>query len=220
MLNSLLQSHPEICCHGEVFGPRVFQGFQGVNYKGQVSESHKPPIVDKLVELRSNDPVAFLRDYVLYPGDFKAVGLKFKYEELAQEIYTPARNWLRDTRDIKVIHLTRRNLLKRYASQFIATKITNVFNVWEGTDAPAAPRITLSPAECEREFLHTEQRYDRFDKLFQKHDVFNLTYEELIDDKERYLTEIQAFLGLEPVALRTGMKKINPDSLRVRPESL
>jgi LPS sulfotransferase NodH len=211
MLTSLLQSHPEICCHGEVFGWRVFEGFKGINYNGPISEHRKPPIVDKLVQLRLDDPVLFLRDFVLFAGEYKAVGLKFKYEELSIEHFTAVRHWIRDNQDIKIIHLTRQNLLKRYASQVIATKITKVFNTWQ--EVPPPTRITLSPEECEREFAHTEQRQERYTKLFAKHDVLHMTYEELIADRDVKLTQIQTFLGLEPTELRTGMKKLNPDSL-------
>jgi hypothetical protein len=211
MLTSLLQSHPDICCHGEVFGWRVFEGFKGINYNGLISEFRKPPIVDKLVQLRFDDPVSFLRDFVLFGGEYKAVGLKFKYEELSIEHYTPVRHWLRDAHDIRIVHLTRANLLKRYASQVIATKITKVFNTWQ--ELPPPTRIRLSTEECEREFAHTEQRQERYTKLFAKHDVLDVTYEQLIADRDKTLAEIQTFLGLEPAELRTGMKKINPDSL-------
>ena len=211
MLTSLLQSHPDVCCHGEVFGWRVFEGFKGIDYKGPISTHRKPPIVDKLVQLRLSDPVSFLRDYVLFAGEYKAVGLKFKYEELSIEHYTAVRHWIRDTHDIRIVHLTRENLLKRYVSQVYATKITNVFNTWQ--EMPPPPPITLSPEECEREFAHTERRQERYTKLLAKHDVLNLTYEELIADQEVKLAQIQTFLGLEPTELRTGMKKLNPDSL-------
>jgi LPS sulfotransferase NodH len=214
MLTSLLQSHPDVCCHGEVFGRRVFEGFQGIDYTGPISETLKPPIVDKLVELRIDDPVAFLRDYVLYPGQFKAIGLKLKYEELLLDMYAPVLEWISDKRDIKIIHLRRRNLLKRYVSQYIAVKITKVFNTWEGTDAPCAPRVTLSAQECERQFQIAENRHKRFANLFKNHEVLDLTYENLVANKMENLIDIQTFLGVNPVRLSTGMKKINPDSLR------
>ena len=211
LLATLLQGHPEVCCHGEVFGWRVFEGFLGIDYQGPISEQHKPPIVDKLVQLRLDDPVSYLRDFVLFPGGYKAVGLKFKYEELSIESYTTVRHWIRDNQDLKIVHLTRENLLKRYASEVIATKITKVFNTWY--EPPPPTRITLSAEECEREFAHAEHQKDRYTKLFSKHEVLNLTYEELLADRDLKLAEVQAFLGVEPAEMKTRMKKLNPDSL-------
>ena len=99
-------------------------------------------------------------------------------------------------------------------SQVIATNKTKVFNVWDPKDAPPPTRVTLSPEDCEREFEFTEGRDKRFARYFQDHDVFDLAYETLVENKGDTLTALQRFLGVRPTELSTGMKKINPDSLR------
>lgn len=200
-LVNYLMSHPDICSHGEVFAPKA-----AVLYG--IHARLNPPLLDLMLELRTQDPIKFLHGYVFYAGKRKAVGLKFKFEELSLPQYQEIADHIRRDTDIKVIFLTRKNLLKRYVSQHLAIHVYKKFNQHKGQPLPPAATIRLSAAECEKEFAYTRERERKFRDYFCEHPVLEVTYEDLVDTSEHTLGQIQDFLGVERHELTTKLAKI------------
>jgi len=71
LLRLLLQSHPDVCCHGEIITPDPQRALQLAGMKAE----YKSNLRDLLIETRKADPARFLQDFALYPGRFLAVGL-------------------------------------------------------------------------------------------------------------------------------------------------
>lgn len=206
MLISYLQSHPQICAHGEVLAPDGPLDFYGVNYRMD------PPLEGVLMRIRDRDPVAFLHDFVWQAGDRRAAGFKGKYEELLHTRWAPVLEALQGDTEVLVIHLAREDLLARYLSQRLA-QARGFYNL-RGGQAPAALRVRLEPRECEEDFTRTQRRRERFRRLLAGHRVLEVTYEDLVASPEEVLGRVQEFLGVEPRELTTPTRRLNPGSPR------
>jgi hypothetical protein len=113
MLVHLLRSHPEICAHDEVFSPDKVRGLSG-KYLQRSRED--PGFIEWLSAERYRDPIRFLYKFVLDPDGKKAVGFKLKHDELVLPGYETVRNEIVSNRKLRIVHLRRNNLLRRYLS--------------------------------------------------------------------------------------------------------
>jgi Sulfotransferase family len=202
MLTWYLQSHPDVCAHGEVLAPQGPLDFYGVNYRID------PPLEQVLLRRRDRDPVAFLREFVWEAGHRRAVGFKGKYEELLLPQYAAVLSEIAADTAIRVLHLTRDNLLERYLSQYLALHVYRVYNVAGGRPLPEHARVHLSPPECEEDFRRTEERQSSFRAVLRDHQVLELSYEQLVGKPDASLTRVQAFLGVEERKLETKSVKL------------
>ncbi len=200
-LVNYLMSHSDICSHGEAYAP------QSAILYGLLPKLD-PPLLDLMLELRTRDPIGFLNDFVFYAGKRKAVGFKFKFEELSLPQYKEVADHIRRDTAIKIIYLTRQNLLKRYVSQYLAVHVHKTFNVHKGKPLPPSATIRLSPSKCESEFEYTNERQKKFRAFFSEHPLLEVTYEALVDNSEQTLATIQDFLKVKRLGLTTKIVKI------------
>src|SRR5438132_225109 len=113
ILVHLLRSHPEICAHDEVFSPDKVRGLSG-KYLQRSRED--PGFIEWLSAERYRDPIRFLYKFVLDPDGKKTVGFKLKHDELVLPGYETVRNEIASNRKLRIVHLRRNNLLRRYLS--------------------------------------------------------------------------------------------------------
>jgi len=172
----------------------------------------KSPIWGKLYRLRENDPTWFLYDFVFYGVGYRAVGLKFKYEELSLPVYKDLLEKVRSDKSIHILHLRRRNLLRRYVSQLLAIR-RNVFNVNKAKDVPPLKRVSVSPHDCLVDIDNIRRWENFFAKIFDQHPLINLYYEDLIRQQEKWFHETQIFLGVAPMSLKLKTVKLLPQAL-------
>ena len=78
------------------------------------------------------------------------------------------------------------------------------------------PRIqaTISLEELVHFNIEAHLTADHFDDLFQDHPKMELYYEDVLDDRERAYTQVQAFLGVEPRSLFDTTRRQHPEPLR------
>jgi LPS sulfotransferase NodH len=208
MLRHMLNSHPDVRCHGEVMTGRGVDAFAGLDRAGD------PSVTGPLMDRRMSDPQGFLEELVLDPGPARAVGFKIKYEELLLSDYAWLLAWLKNHRDIRVIHLRRENRLKRLISEVTATKVYRLYNVTSEAERPIAARVSLSAAECLEDFARTEEREGLFQGHFEDHDTLETTYEAIVDDRADVRSQLARFLVVAPKILTTPTLKLNSDDLR------
>jgi LPS sulfotransferase NodH len=110
LLASMLDSHPDILCHHELFNPN------GV-HKARSCEKEKLPINLGTHEERDKNPWGFLNRVFAQSFDAKAVGFKLSHHENRILLLSLLLN-----RRIKKIVLRRDNLLDAYISLLIAQK--------------------------------------------------------------------------------------------------
>ena len=128
MLVSALNSSPEITCFGELF--RFIEDTVSFGVGGFAIAGYDNHSVEDL-ELRNSDFKAFLsqRIFVEMEG-VTAVGFKHHYGHFFG--FPGLREWLVEQRDMRVLHLRRRNLLR----MLLSTRIAEVTGGWVDSAQP------------------------------------------------------------------------------------
>jgi LPS sulfotransferase NodH len=208
LLRLKLQSHPDVCCHGEIMTPDPKRALQITG----MHPAHKSNLRALVLDTRREDPARFLRDFALYPGGFRAVGAKIKYAELLPEVIGNAHAWVLANKDLKIIHLTRQNLLRRLVSHELAVQ-SGVNMVLEGGKVPEYTSLQLDFEACTRDFDAVRAEEERFAALFADHPVIDVTYERVADPSSGECERILDFLGVPHAPLHTPMVKLGRDDL-------
>jgi LPS sulfotransferase NodH len=211
MLVHLLRSHPDICSHDEVFSPDKVKGITGT-YLQKIEAD--PGFLDQLTADRFCDPVKFLYNKVLDPQGKKIVGFKLKHDELVLPGYRTVRDEIVSNRKMRIIHLKRNNLLRRYLSHYIAANITRVTLAVGEQPIPELCPVRLDPVDCERNFEIVLAREAEFGALFASHPHFYISYEDIVSGHISTLNSLVDFLGVSRRALTTPTKKLGRDDLR------
>jgi LPS sulfotransferase NodH len=202
----MLNSHPD-----------CFSGYEVLS-EMHVRDNHipwfLPDIADnlKLCDLRRTNPVAFLEklDQLTRSRGYSAVGFKYMYWEADK---TPAvTEYLVSHKDIRVIHIRRRNLLRRLLSQRRAEQTGQWFAEGDQTVELPPIRLTLHDLVADINYLRPKEIY--YGGLVESHDVLNLYYEDIVSDTVGTAKQAWRFLGLrdwDSVSIRS--KKIGVDPL-------
>jgi hypothetical protein len=210
MLVNLLQSHPQITCHMEIFNPKRVEGFYG-SYRKALSD---PAYEERMRALRHNDPKTFIYKIAFDPQGRRCVGFKFKYDEFILPVFSGTREILIGDRDINIVHLRRRNLLKRYLSWFVVNKVTGKTMRTVREAEIESPPVVLNPDECRKNFEETERREANAREIFRDHRVFELAYEDLTNElADATVDQLQKFVGVGVRSLRTVFAKLSKDQL-------
>ncbi|MCX7015063.1 MAG: sulfotransferase [Candidatus Sumerlaeota bacterium] len=225
MLRRMLDSHPAIACHGEIFAVELW-GLIGLgNPNDQVNV--QDACYQALKRLREEAPGRFLRE-AIWPAAPPPVGFKFLYKDMEDPKWARATQALAADREVAVVHLLRENRLKRLISQTVMNRAgyhsayedhyINLAEDHHPMSLPAAPRpffrFTLSPEECVRDFQTIEAAEARLRRRFSDHRVFELSYEQVVDPAGGRLAELEQWLGVEPGPLRNEMRKVNSNDPR------
>ena len=204
MLSSALQQHPEICAHGEVLNLRMDDRleFYGLDYNSPGS------IMDFLRSELRRAPDDFIHRYVFHNGRFKIAGFKFKYEELSHPLFSAAREYVLRDRGIRIVHMTRDNIWKRFLSEYVALNVTRVFN--SADKAIEVPDVTfkLGPDVVRAALDKSVSWQTQYRHLFSQHPMLGVTYEEFSADPTAAFNRVTAFLGVSDFEFLPFTKKI------------
>lgn len=210
LLIGLLGSHPACQAAGELFNPRQVES-------GRVA-GFPPPDQTRLHALRCASVPDFIA-HVFADGErsgYMATGFKFMYGHAKSS--PVALDYLRNDTGICIIHLKRRNLLRR----FISHRQASQSEVWRRAVDPTLPESRRAdyPAlrvpfhEVVADMLKHEKRQAEFDEHFQRHRVLEVFYEDLAIAPQEEGARVAAFLGLDVEApLRVETVKTGHDSL-------
>lgn len=191
-----LASHPDLRCHGELFleggiGEPPF-GSRGVAFFEDVASSRSGMGVDDYL------------DALLVPADVKAVGMKLMYGQAGA--YPAVLGWL-EARGGRILHLVRANVLDMHISRVVAWE-RDLYHAREGM-RPSPARVTLEVRSLVGALDRIEARRQRAREQLAVLGlaVHDLTYEDMVLSGEA-LIEVQRFLDVPPVALRSGLRKL------------
>lgn len=201
-----LQSHPDINCITELL----------------VGAHLEPPAI-----FRSSRTLTKASRFVMGGGWLPTRAIRRFYESSDKPVSVfkimynqasnrPTLNCLARDRDIHVLHLRRRNLLKMHVSQLLMPRKRNA--IWEPhTTVPLPPATThVDPALAIDQMRDAEAKYRHFERVFAGHPRLPLVYEELIEDQRLRPSEgrrICDFLGVGEHPMRSSFIKLNPESL-------
>jgi hypothetical protein len=177
----LLDSHPAIRCFGELFS----------HERGTLDEAY--------VSAWRSDPFDYLLN-LTEPLIEPAVGFKLPLGSIQAH---PQAVRLLEPSDLQIVRLSRLNLLALFASRRLLAA-TRIPQSTRGDYGDAT--IVLDPKQCLAMFRKTEEHERYLDELAEGKPVFRITYEELATGKR--LPELQRFLGVEPAALRSDLKRV------------
>lgn len=186
-LQSLLDSHPDIRCFGELF-------------------THNAHTFDDVfLASRHDDAIEYLRELTA-PLEDHAIGFKLPMNSI--RAHEQALDIFRD-RGLRVIRLSRRNLLALFVSRRLLA-ITRIPQSTHGTYGDAS--VQLDPRQTVAALTRMEDHDRWLDGLAADHPTYSIAYEDLIVDDR--LGDLQTFLGVDPRPLRSHFEKLRTRSLR------
>lgn len=206
MLRMMLNSHPDILCHGEVISLNGLPNL-GKKYQEEIAQSS-----EDLARIRDEDPVNFLYNYVWNQQNCKAIGAKLKYRQLEEQFQEVFKAILKDS-SVLIIHLTRKNLLKRYVSNRLAGSNKTPTVITDRSNHGTPGKIFIDPQRCMEDISSFQAAETRFREYFQRHQTCEAVYEDLVIPGSHKLVELQNFLGVNPITLKPKTIKINSNSL-------
>jgi LPS sulfotransferase NodH len=169
----------------------------------------------RLPALYKADPVGFLEQRVFrrWPRRYRAVGFKLFYYHARSAPQSSVWEYLRDRRDIRVLHLKRRNRLAQFVSLTLAFK-TDVWSVCSSTRplGESGESLEVNAEECRRHFAWVTGMEADCASFFEAHRVLDIYYEDLTRDSNEEMAAVQEFLGLDPETLpaRTVRQQTRP----------
>jgi len=200
LLCTLLNSHPEILCHHEIFNPRGI--FYALDFRGGSLD------LGSLHE-RDVDPLGFLTRLWQIPTDSQCMGFKMTRGQSAEVLSNVLTN-----PSIKKIIVYRRNRVKTLVSELIAAA-TDQWELYRAEDKIALPTITVHIDQLRKHVTENEIFYDtiyrRLESANQPH--LTLEYETLTSQTEQRRT--LSFLGVATINVHLA-----PVSVKQTPRDL
>jgi len=186
LLRSLLNSHPDIFCFGEMFIPSGEVWDKAMD----VTEYRFPAFYDDKTDYISDEK--YLTDMYFSKRKYGAVGFDLKYNQIIDE----ERKKLIIASDIKIIHLIRENL------------DTVLSEIWhEAIDNKDKFPIRISPTKIRKDINWIEHNIKDWDDLAD----FPLGYDEISNMDTLLNDYICEYLGVKPYKLTTALKKNKHD---------
>jgi LPS sulfotransferase NodH len=200
-LRLLLDSHPDIRCHGEVFG-------------GNLSTLAAPDskALEDLQAERAAGPARFMQSRVLDAGEHRAVGFKVLYEQMFER-WPGLVEALAADQSIRIVHLVRRNGLKRFMSEYFVGTVTHKHSVLRDEPLPDIQPVTIHVPSLIENLHFLERRKAATREVFKAHLWHEIAYEDSAEDDSPALDALLDFLQVSRAPLTVGTRKILPNDL-------
>ena len=214
-LVTCLDSHPDICCRGEILtGSRLVHvpgflyrfrfGIKGYRYLR--SGAWLPRRVMR----------RFLDEGHLTGGEF-GVQPVMAFKVMYNQIRPPwVMNFLRERTGLRILHLRRNNLLKVYVSNQLLTVKRD--DGWKPhtTEPLAAVSMPVVAGDAIEYMRRAVAEYEAHERLFADHPRLQLSYETMIDGQglaPAVARDICRFLGVADRPMESNLVKMNPERL-------
>ena len=127
---------------------------------------------------RREAPVGFLDELrsVAHARGFGVVGFKLMYNHALS--HPELLDALTADASLRIIHVTRRNLLQRLVSERQA-RATKRWAVGRGDETPTMPKVEIDMADLVASLARTESRQAMFQEKFARHETLNVIYEDI-----------------------------------------
>lgn len=148
------------------------------------------------------------------PKGIKYVGFKIFYYHPLDNDNKDVWDYIKKDKTIKLIHLTRKNMLRTVVSREIADKTDTWTNKHGKNIEINDKRVSLDIKKCFEEFEITKSHEKRVREEFKRDDFIELTYEDLVKNNQNSINDIFDFLELERKSVKSSYKKQNKESLQ------
>jgi LPS sulfotransferase NodH len=206
-LRGLLNAHSQVVTFSEMFKDPNNIGWGIPGYQN----------TSRSLNMFRKDPQIFVEELVFkkFPRKIKAVGFKiFYYHALGTEL-EPIWEYLKEHKEIHVLHLKRKNILRTHLSKKKAQTTNSWINL-NGEREKDKP-VEIDYEELLSDFIQTYAWEAEADRIFQHHPKIEIVYELLANDYAGEIAKIQSFLGLdyEKVSPQTYKQAGNPLSVSI-----
>ena len=169
----------------------------------------------ELLALRKSDPIAFWKALCVLSANrgVQAIGFKLLYSHGLSR--RGLLEYFAADKAMPVIHLTRRNLLRRLVSE----RQAQASGLWADTataPARARPKVAITMNDVVASLDTIEAQQALYDSMFAEHPVLRLVYEDLARRPVRTAERVAEFLGLRSQAnaptvkyRKTGQEKLS-----------
>ena len=198
MLRSLLNSHRQVIAFGELFNSDTPMNWAlaGYSKRGPAARLHR------------RDPVLFLKRavYGCYPRGIGAVGFKLIYDQAREDGRRHLWRYLQTDRDIGIVHLIRRNILRSYLSLQVARKFDHWIRIRGRPHG--GHRLRLEGGQTVAALAQMASQIAAMRSFFDPGRTIEVFYEDLCRQREAQLRRIQSFLGVAELDLRPALHKL------------
>lgn len=151
-----------------------------------------------------------------HPRRIRAVGFKIFYYHPLDDPHAGIWEILPAMRELHVIHLRRRNLLRTLVSR----KIAGVRDIWSSLEEGqsdhtiGAKEVTMTVDELRAGFRQTREWEKEYLRMFRVQPLLEVIYEDFVADPEVQFRRITDFLGVRYRPPQTSLRRQNPEPLR------
>lgn len=185
LLISFLNSHPNIMAKGE-----LFRRLEGLTSK---------KLWDKI--------------FINKPKKMKYIGFKIFYYHPLDCNDKAVWDFIKKDQNIRLIHLTRQNMLKTIVSREIADKTNTWSNKSRNNIQIKDKQVEIDIDYCLNELEITHQFENKTRNEFNREFFMEITYEDLIRDNQKIMNEVFDFLDIEETKVKSSYKKQNKEKL-------
>lgn len=206
LLGNALADHPEILFYGELF--HAYEDRRRAEAArrtmGAGVERHLPhgvPVCEP-----ADDGREYITRLFSQRAEHAAIGFKLMYDQAREGAAATVWDALRERTSIRVVHLTRRNLLE----SLISIKRAELTRVWHSRECLSdMTAFRLNPQECQEYFDSLVAMRRLAAPLLESRPVLTLEYGELAAEFESTMRKAFSFLEVAPnVTVRKHLAKI------------
>lgn len=199
-------------CHGELLGPENVRGYEDGFDLVKASKGEREARTRRLLLERNTDPVPFI-DRALTSAH-AATGFKALYSAFLNPRWSDVIAFLQTLPEIRFVHLTRENSLRRYISeQILLEGGPNHSGAGGKSEIPIKVRVDINAFLAKSAEIETERA--ALVALLSQQPVLDITYEELAADTAATVVRVARFLGLTtlPSAIEPALQKVGATDL-------
>tara|TARA_R110002049_G_scaffold152916_5_gene317085 strand:- start:1755 stop:2495 length:741 start_codon:yes stop_codon:yes gene_type:complete len=213
LLVKTLNTLDGVCCHGELLGEDQVRGYEDGIDLINISQQARKSRVERLLQERNEDPVGFITRALHTDGS--AAGFKALYSAYLNPRWSAVMDWLQRLGDVRYIHLTRSNSLRRFVSeQILLQGGPNHSGAGGRSDVPMKIHFDIDLYLSRTRELAAQAA--EIDALLSQQRVLPLSYEALAADTSAAVKQVCLFLGLDTVAssIEPALRKVGAADLR------
>lgn len=213
LLVKTLNNLEDVCCHGELLGAENVRGFEDGFDLLNASKSERDARSRRLLQERTADPVGFIDSAMT--SRHAVTGFKALYSALLHPQWQEVVAFLQSLPDIRFIHLTRNNGLRRFISEQILQQ-GGANHSGAGGRSELHLQVRVDIDDFLRRSAQIEAEGMALAALLSQQAVLAISYEELSADTTATVARVCQFLGVDvvPSRITPALQKVGAADLK------
>lgn len=144
---------------------------------------------------------------------YKAIGFKIFYQHPIDSEDKTIWDLIKRNKNIKIVHLQRKNILRIHISRLIAGKTKRWSSIKEGEIEVDTKKIFIDFEKLIDDVNNTKNWVNNLNNEFENNRIINIYYEDLVKNKNETIKDICKFLGVPHYKSSSKLKKQNPEKI-------